>query len=91
MRLNDLQIGMKVLTVDFGGDPYNRPEHWAESGEMDEWQGMVVTIADIDRSDEYVYIEEDGGEWSWYPWDFDPYCNLRFDDPNLSYKDTKVI
>ena len=86
MRIGDLEIGMTVTVIDYGGDPYNRPEHWAETGEMDEWQGAVVTIADIDPSDEYVYLEEDENEWSWYPWDFEPYCNLKYHDPNISYK-----
>jgi hypothetical protein len=84
MRFKDLEVGMPVVVIEHGGDP-DRPEHW--STDMDEWQGAVVTISDFDS--DYVYIKEDEGAWSWYPDDFDPYCGLKSDNPNMQYKRRK--
>jgi hypothetical protein len=82
MRFKDLEVGMLVVIIDFGGSDFDRPEHW--SAEMDDWQGHTVTIADFD--DEFVYIREDKGAWSWYPDDFDIHCNLKYNNPNISYR-----
>jgi len=85
MRFKDLEVGMTVVVIDFGDSDYDRPEHW--SPEMDEWQGAVVSIASFDS--EYVYIAEDEGAWSWYSDDFNPYCNLKLDNPNILYRNHK--
>jgi len=85
MHYDDLQIGIKVKIIDFGGDDASRPEHW--SSDMDEWQGAIVTIADFDN--EYVYIKDDGGEWSWHWFDFELYCDLKPDNPNIIYRKHK--
>jgi len=82
MRFKDMQVDMLAVIIDFGGEDSERPEHWSQ--EMDDWQGHTVTIASIDS--DYVYIEEDEGAWSWTPSDFDPYCNLKFDNPNIQYR-----
>ena len=75
---------MLVRVIDFGGDEYERPEHWSPEGDMDDWQGAVVTISEV--VDDYVYIHEDEGEWSWYPEDFEIHCSLKPNNPNLAYK-----
>jgi hypothetical protein len=90
MRTEDLYPGLTVRIIDFNSNVMHRPDHWAEEGEMDEWQGEIVTIRSVDQESEYVIIEEDDGSWQWYPWDFDPYVNLGKDDPNVQYKQQKA-
>ena len=82
MNFDEIKCGMIVRVIDFGGVNEYRPEHW--SPDMDEWQGSAVTIADYDG--EYVYIEDDESKWSWNAEDFEPYCTLDHNDPNLVYK-----
>lgn len=87
MQLEDISLGLKVKVISFDGYN-NRPEHWSEEGEMDEWRGVVVTISDFDS--DYVYLEEDGGEWSWSSSDFEPFYNLSDDNPNTLYRKHKM-
>ena len=83
MNFEDLHVGMQVRIIDFEDDSNERPEHW--DSEMDVWQSEVVTINYLEKG-ERVYLEEDEGEWQWYPWDFISYCDLNFNDPNLVFK-----
>jgi hypothetical protein len=87
MKYDDLHPEMLVKVVDFGAPDYSRPEHWSTDGDMDDWQGAVVTIAENDG--DYIYIHEDEGEWSWLPLDFEPHCSLKINNPNVAYKRKK--
>jgi len=82
MNYNEIKCGLQVRIIDFNGVHEERPEHWSTN--MDEWQGVLVTIADYDG--EYVYIEDDEGKWSWTPEDFENRYSLDHNDPNLVYK-----
>ncbi len=84
MDIDDLEIGMIVKIIVWED---HRPEHW--SGDMDEWQGAVVTISDYEHKSEYVFIEEDEGEWQWFPWDFESCHVLSENNPNRLYKSHK--
>lgn len=84
MEFDDLQVGMSVRVINWQKYP---PEHWAE--EMNEWCGAIVTIMEVSRYEEYVYIEEDGGEWQWYPWDFEFHHRLKPNDPNRLFNQQK--
>lgn len=83
MLFEDLHTNMVVRIINYEEDGNDRPDHW--ESDMDEWQGAVVTIAYLEK-DERVFIDEDEGEWQWYPWDFEFYDNLDFNDPNLTFK-----
>jgi len=83
VNIDDFEAGMAVRIIVW----VDRPEHWAE--EMDVWQGEIVTISDYSLNSEDVFIEEDGGEWQWTPWDFEPLHTLKEDDPNVLYKNHK--
>ena len=81
MNIDDLRKGMqlKVITWD------DRPIHWTSSGEMDHWQGKVVTILDIYKADAIVYFEEDDHGWMWQPEDFEQLHPLKDDNPNITF------
>ncbi len=83
MEMDDLHVGMTVRVIDWDS---HRPDHWCEEGRMDDWRGAVVTKADFLEKAEEVYIEDDEGEWIWYPWDFEPYHKLSIANPNMRYK-----
>jgi hypothetical protein len=85
MEPDDIYSGMivRVIVWDY------RPDHWEEEGRMDDWQGAVVTVADFISDVEEVYIEDDEGEWIWYPSDFEIYHTLPQTDPNILYKKVK--
>ena len=89
MHIDDLVMGMKVRIYDWDYDGESRPDWWNEDGEMDEWLGCVVTIADFDPKSGHVWIEEDEGNWEWRDEDFDPVCPLKADDPNLKFSQKK--
>jgi len=82
MNFSEMKCGLQVRVIDFGNIHEDRPEHW--SPDMDEWQGVPVTISDCDG--DYVYIEDDEGAWSWVPSDFESCCSLDRNNPNLVYK-----
>ena len=86
MNIREFELGMEVKIICWG----ERPEHW--SSEMDHWQGKIVTISNWDNgldNDTFVYIEEDGGEWTWQTWDFELYNNLSKNNPNVLYRHHK--
>lgn len=83
MRIDDLHPGLQVYIIEWFDE---RPEHWSEEGDMDEWQGQVVTISEVYEDSEEIFIEDDEHCWQWHPWDFEPYCNLSQDDPNIRYR-----
>lgn len=89
MRVEDLHPGLRVRIINFDDHEGHRPDHWCDEGSMDEWQAEIVTIYSVEKESEYVTIEEDDGSWQWYPWDFEPYDNLKKDDPNVQYKQQK--
>ena len=82
MNIDDLSIGdrVRIITWDY------RPDHWCEEGRMDDWRGAVVTIVDLARDIEEVYIDDDDGDWIWYPHDFEPYHQLPNSNPNIVYR-----
>lgn len=82
MHYDEMKCGLLVRVINFHSENGERPEHW--SPDMDEWRDVPVTISECDG--DYVYIEEDEGAWSWYPSDFQSYCSLDHNDPNLVYK-----
>lgn len=89
MNITDLYVGMIVRIIEWSEgnsdeDGYNRPDHWTP--EMDVWQGEIVTISGVETENEYVYTENDGGQWSWYPWDFEYHCDLTDHNPNMVYR-----
>lgn len=86
MKLSELYVGQVVRVITFDGWE-DRPGHWNEEGDMDEWRGELVTIADIVNHE--IYLEEDEGEWCWYAQDFMFYENLPPEDPNIRYKRKK--
>lgn len=86
MRVEDLYPGLTVRIIDFSDNGGHRPDHWSDEGDMDDWQGEVVTIHSVEEESEYVSIEEDDGDWQWYPWDFEPHTNLSVNDPNVRYR-----
>lgn len=67
-----------------------RPPHWNSMGEMDKWQGKIVTIHSCHHSS--VFIKEDIGSrnslpnscWSWNETDFIP-VDFKDEDPNLAF------
>jgi hypothetical protein len=85
MELEDLTVGMEVRIISWD----YRPDHWAEDGEMDEWRGEVVTIAEVYEDSAEIFIEEDECHWQWYPEDFEPYVTVSKDDPNFLYQQNK--
>ncbi len=82
MHYNDIDYEMQLVVIDWRETTGQRPEHWAV--EMDAWCGMTVTVADLDG--DYVYLEEDEGEWSWNPEDFVPVKRLPQENPNVMFK-----
>jgi hypothetical protein len=64
-----------------------RPEYWNEEGEMDSYMGMLVTVSSNDG--DWVYIEEDGGEWAWGNLDFEEVDEEEETDPNILFKNEK--
>jgi hypothetical protein len=89
MHIDELMMGMKVKVYDWHYDGEDRPGHWDEDGEMDEWLDCTVTIADFNMATGCVWIEEDEGHWEWVSDDFDPVCSLTADDPNLKFSQKK--
>jgi hypothetical protein len=85
MDFEDLYPGMKVRIIDWLSEDGCRPDHWQEEGEMDEWCNEIVTIYELISENEHVYIEEDGGDWQWYPEDFEHVHRLPKDDPNVQF------
>ena len=82
MDIKDLRAGDVVKVISW---EHERPEHWEEYGEMDDWCGAVVTIAEVLDSDE-IFLEDDEGKWQWYPWDFEAVFRLPDNNPNVLYK-----
>lgn len=81
MDIDELHVGQQVRVIIWEN---SRPEHWSE--EMDEWQGMIVTVSDLDHPSEYVYIDDDDGQWTWHPWDFEDYHRIPKNNPNMVYR-----
>lgn len=84
MDFSELEIGMTVRIIEWD----YRPSHW--ESEMDHWQGELVTVVDLHPTGEHVFLDDDGGEWQWFPWDFEPYYSLPEDNPNILYKRLEV-
>lgn len=68
MKLSELYVGLKVRIHRY--DPEALPDHWNEDGEMNQWMGRIVTINHIHQQYNEIYVEEDGGLWSWKSGDF---------------------
>jgi hypothetical protein len=83
MRMQDLIKG-KVVRIRV--QEY-RPDYWNDGGDMDEYMGAIVTVSKNDG--DWVYIEEDGGEWSWGPEDFEEIDEEEETDPNILFKNEK--
>ena len=87
MDIEEISVGQVVRIINWPEHAWgHRPDHWAEDGAMDEWCGAVVTISDIIEESGEIYIEDDEGEWQWWPSDFEHYHTLPPDDPNMQFK-----
>lgn len=82
--MSELKPGMKVRVLPWKN---HRPGHWNCSGEMDKWQGKVVTIYKV--KGHRVFIEEDRSDrryqstgWAWRISDFTTDGRM---DPNTAF------